>query len=112
MFKTEDIHDVFTKQIGVKIGNETARQQTPAPEPTDVDRANALGDRILEIIFRGAENDPPDDIKPQPHLIENPSPYRQRQKPATTTTTTVETSNPQTGRHRPTAYRITRLQPR
>jgi hypothetical protein len=70
MFKTEEIHDVFTKQIGVKINNETARQQTPAFEATDQERANALGNVLLEIIFRGAENDPDHGDRPQPQLPE------------------------------------------
>jgi hypothetical protein len=58
MFKTDEIQAAFAKQIGVKINNETARQQTPTYVPTDDDRANALGDALLDIIFRGAENDP------------------------------------------------------
>jgi hypothetical protein len=95
MFKTEDIHDVFTKQIGVKINNETARQQTPAPTPTDVDRANALGNVLLEIIFRGAENDTETATAPE-----------------TGNTKTAETSKPRTQRHRPPTYHISRIQPR
>jgi hypothetical protein len=101
MFKTEEIHDVFTKQIGVKINNETARQQTPVPAPTDVDRANALRDRILEIIFRGAENDPPDDIRKTETTSD------------TGNTKTAETTKPQTNRTTdPPTYHISRIQPR
>ena len=93
MFKTDEIQAAFAKQIGVKINNETARQQTPAPTPVDVDRANALGDHILEIIFRGAENDTETTTAPE-----------------TGNTRTAETTNFKT-KTRPT-YHISRIQPR
>lgn len=93
MYKTDEIYGAYASQVGVKINNETARQQTPAPTPTDVDRANALGDRILEILFRGAENDTETATAPE-----------------TGNTKTAETTNVKT-KTRPT-YHISRIQPR
>ena len=96
MFKTEDIHDVFTKQIGVKINNETARQQTPAPEPTPEDHAHMLSNRLLVILFHG-DIDEPDNS--------------QRQKPATAETqTTIEITSTNTQTTTPCLIR--RIEPR
>jgi hypothetical protein len=81
-FKTEDIQGVYTKQVHSNISNETA----PLPL-SDEERANALGNVLLEIIFRGAENDPDyneHDDKPQPQLEEGQYAKRKpRRKPAT-----------------------------
>jgi|HubBroStandDraft_5_1064220.scaffolds.fasta_scaffold36144_2 hypothetical protein len=109
MFKTDEIYGVYANQVGVKINNETARQQTPAFEAADQDRANALGDRLIDILFRNSETDtesaPSIEGKPAGRAAANYG----RQKPATTTT--VETTN-KTRRHRPPAYHISRIQPR
>jgi hypothetical protein len=58
MYKTEEIHESFDKQIGIRISDESRRQQTPAYSPSPLEHAHALGNVLLDIIFRGAENDP------------------------------------------------------